>query len=52
MVPSYNNIQDDRYKANLKSIIMQNYSNYHVVFIDDVSEDGTGQKVQEYADSL
>lgn len=52
VVPSFNNVQDDRYKVNMKSILMQNYTNYHVVFIDDVSEDKTGEKVQDYVSTL
>ena len=27
---------------------MQSYSNYHVVYIDDASEDKTGQYVKSY----
>ena len=42
VIPSYNNVEKDRYKDNLNSVLQQNYSNYHVVFIDDVSEDRTG----------
>ena len=31
-----------RYKKNLNSILQQDYQNYRIVFIDDVSEDDTG----------
>lgn len=46
IVPSYNNIS--WYTKNLDSIFTQQYSNYNVIYIDDCSTDGTGQKVQEY----
>lgn len=37
VVPSYMNAVDDRYINNMKSILQQEYSNFHVVFIDDAS---------------
>src|SRR3989304_2120498 len=46
IVPSYNN--KDWYQKNLDSIFMQKYTNYHVVYIDDVSTDGTGDLVEKY----
>ncbi len=49
LVPSYNNSQ--WYKENLNSIFMQNYTNYRVVYIDDVSPDGTGALVEKYVHS-
>ncbi len=33
----------------MNSILMQDYSNYHIVFIDDASEDQTGQRMRIYA---
>lgn len=27
---------------------MQEYKNYHIVFIDDASTDGTGEQVEQY----
>jgi glycosyltransferase involved in cell wall biosynthesis len=30
---------------------MQEYTNFHVVFIDDASTDGTGDQVQAYMES-
>jgi glycosyltransferase involved in cell wall biosynthesis len=30
---------------------MQEYTNYHIVFIDDASTDGTGEQVQAFLDS-
>lgn len=41
VVPSYNNIPNNRYKKILNTIYYQNYSNYHIVFIDDCSTDAT-----------
>ncbi len=34
-------MQNDRYKKVLDSITAQNYTNYHIVFIDDFSSDET-----------
>lgn len=36
------------YKRNLDSIFMQDYNNYHVVYIDDASPDKTGEHVKDY----
>ena len=46
VVPSYKNVRDDRYKLNMYSIFRQEYDNYHVVYMDDASPDGTGDKVR------
>lgn len=46
VVASYNN--QKWYKQNLDSIFMQKYDNYHVIYIDDVSPDGTGELVKAY----
>lgn len=46
VVPTYNNVQDSRHFKNMKSILMQDYSNYHIVFIDDASTDGTGVQIE------
>lgn len=32
----------------MQSIVMQQYSNYHIVVIDDMSTDGTGQLIDTY----
>jgi glycosyltransferase involved in cell wall biosynthesis len=45
-VPSYNNVAMDRYIQNINSILQQDYSNYHIVFIDDASDDETAIKMQ------
>lgn len=49
MVPSFNNKAQNRYVNNINSILMQDYSNYHIVFIDDASDDETGRLMQLYA---
>lgn len=36
-----NNTQNNRHFKNLKSIFSQQYDNFHVVYIDDVSDDAT-----------
>jgi glycosyltransferase involved in cell wall biosynthesis len=46
IIPSYNNKK--WYQANLKSVLLQDYSNYHVIYIDDCSTDGMGELVQEF----
>jgi glycosyltransferase involved in cell wall biosynthesis len=46
LIPSYNNSK--WYKKNLDSIFMQKYSNFHIVYIDDCSPDGTGDLVEKY----
>jgi glycosyltransferase involved in cell wall biosynthesis len=33
----------------MNSILRQEYSNYHIIFIDDGSDDGTGQLIQKFA---
>ena len=46
IIPSYNN--RNYYQKNLDSIIAQNYDNYHVIYIDDLSQDRTGALVRSY----
>ena len=41
-VPSFNNAQNRLYLRNLDSIFQQEYQNYHVVYVNDASTDGTG----------
>ncbi len=43
---SYNN--KDWYEKNLRSIFSQRYFNYHVLYIDDCSTDGTADLVEEW----
>lgn len=46
VIPSYNNIKWCAW--NLDSVLAQNYTNFRVIYIDDVSSDGTGAAVQDY----
>ncbi len=48
VIPSYKNA--DVIEKNLDSVFMQDYDNFHVIYIDDVSPDGTGDLVQDYID--
>jgi len=32
----------------MRSILMQEYKNYHIVFIDDASADGTGDQIETF----
>jgi glycosyltransferase involved in cell wall biosynthesis len=49
LTTSYNN-QEWAYK-NLDSIFAQDYSNYRVIYIDDASQDGTADVVEEFVKS-
>lgn len=46
VVPSFNN--RNYVLKNLDSIFCQQYDNYHVIYIDDQSHDGTAQLVRSY----
>jgi len=46
---SYNNEQ--WCEKNLSSMFAQNYDNYHVIYVDDVSTDNTYDRVCEYVDT-
>ena len=48
VVPSYNNLKYRLYLRNLDSLFMQDYQNYHIVYIDDHSPDQTGEFVKKY----
>ncbi len=48
VVPTFNNVGDDRYIYNIQSILNQNYTNYFVIVVDDHSADNTGSFIQEY----
>lgn len=50
VVVSYNNIE--WCEANIVSILMQKYSNYRVIYVDDCSADGTGDAVKELFHSM
>ncbi len=43
---SYNNAK--WYKLNLESVIKQRYTNYHIIYVDDCSTDGTGDLVEKW----
>lgn len=45
---SRKNVEYDRYKFSLASVLRQKYDNYHIVYVDDASEDGTGYLAQQY----
>ncbi len=49
VVPSYNNAK--WCQKNLASIAGQTYSNFHLYYIDDASEDATGMLAQQYINS-
>ena len=42
VVPTYNNNKQHMHINNMRSILMQDYNNFKIVFIDDASTDGTG----------
>lgn len=46
---SYNNVQ--WCEKNLESIFSQNYDNWHLIYINDCSTDGTGELVQQFIDT-
>jgi glycosyltransferase involved in cell wall biosynthesis len=46
VIPSYNNKK--WYQKNLDSVFSQKYNNYRVIYIDDCSDDGTGDLVDQY----
>ncbi len=46
IIPSYNNIQ--WYERNVRSAITQKYRNFEIIYIDDCSQDGTGEAVERY----
>ena len=47
-IPSYNNGKNRLYLRNLDSVFQQEYQNYHVVYVNDASTDGTGEYVKQY----
>lgn len=48
MVPGYNNNANFRIEYNLNSIFSQNYTNYKVIIIDDMSNDGSETAYRNY----
>ena len=51
VVPTFNNVDGERYIKNIRSILQQEYDNFRVIVIDDVSEDGTGSQLQTYIEA-
>ena len=51
VVPTFNNVDGDRFKINIDSILNQEYSNYRVIVIDDLSSDKTGEAINYYLES-
>jgi len=49
VIASYNN--KDWYELNLDSVFMQNYENYRIIYIDDMSPDQTGDLVEKYIEN-
>lgn len=45
VVPTFNNAVQNRHINNINSILVQEYSNYHIIFIDDASTDSTATDV-------
>lgn len=48
VVPTRNNVYDNRYVYNIQSILNQNYTNYRIVVVDDHSEDKTAVLIERY----
>lgn len=48
VVPTFNNAKNNRYLNNIRSIIMQEYGNFHIVVIDDGSSDNTGSLIDNF----
>ncbi len=48
VILSHNNIEHDRYKKIMDTVLMQLYKNYHIVFIDDCSSDENFEASKDY----
>lgn len=44
----YNIYSKDQYQPLFESLNRQNYSNFHIVYVDDNSKDHTSEKIYEY----
>ena len=51
-VLSHNNIENNRYVKVMQSILQQEYENYHIVFIDDMSTDQTLAETKKYLEQV
>lgn len=49
---SHNNVGQNRYKKAVLSLLQQKYENYHIVFIDDMSDDGNMNKTIQLMQEL
>ncbi len=47
-----NNVQNNRYEKLVLTLLQQEYQNYHVVFVDDASTDGTLVRTKELMEKL
>lgn len=52
IVISHNNIEHNRYYKVLQTIRYQDYENYHIVFIDDESDDATFPETKKTAKEM
>ena len=50
-VVSHNNAENNRYAKVIQSLINQEYPNFHIVFIDDFSNDGTFESTKKFIES-
>lgn len=48
VAPGRNIVSDDKYEKFIDSIFRQNYTNYKLIYIDDVSTDESAQKLRTY----
>lgn len=48
VAPGRNIVSGGQYKKFIDSINRQNYSNYQLVYVDDVSDDGSVEQLQQY----
>ena len=46
VIPSYNN--EPYYRKNLDSVVLQTYTNWRIIYVDDASTDRTYELVQKY----
>jgi glycosyltransferase involved in cell wall biosynthesis len=51
VIPTFNNKALKRAYNNLRSILMQDYTNYRFIVVDDGSVDGTGNYIKDYLKS-
>ncbi len=47
-----NNVQNNRYEKLVLTLLQQEYQNYHMVFVDDASTDGTLVRTKELMEKL